>query len=121
MKFIYLNNQYSWVELIEIDTSIQWLLDIQLFLNNWFDADEHIEVNTSGSTGTPKPITLFKNSMRDSAFITNNYFNLNKNKTSALCLPTKYIAGKMMIVRAIEADMDLIIEAPSSSPIANIK
>lgn len=117
MKFIYLNNRYSWTELTNLNTSDQWLIDIQLFLINWFDDSLHIDVNTSGSTGAPKAIQLLKFNMRTSASITNNYFNLNKNKTAALCLPAKYIAGKMMIVRALEANMDIIMEEPSSSPL----
>jgi len=117
MKFIYLNNRYSWTELSNLNTSDQWLIDIQLFLINWFDDTLHIDVNTSGSTGAPKAIKLLKSNMRKSASITNNYFNLNKNKIAALCLPAKYVAGKMMIIRALESNMDIFLEKPSSSPL----
>ena len=117
MQFIYLNNFYTWKELISIDTSEQWFIDIQSFLSNWFSDNKFINVNTSGSTGIPKTIKLPKNNIIHSADITINYFNLDASQTSALCLPAKYIAGKMMIVRALQSGMDLIIEEPSSSPL----
>ena len=33
-----------------------------------------------------------------------------------LCLPVQYISGKMMLVRAIERKLKVIISVPSSAP-----
>jgi O-succinylbenzoic acid--CoA ligase len=60
-----------------------------------------IEVKTSGSTGIPKRILLTREQMRQSALATGEYFDLAEDAKALLCLPLKYIAGKMMLVRAM--------------------
>ena len=72
-----------------------------LFLKDWFSPEERISLYTSGSTGKPKEIVVRKSHMLQSAAMTCRFFNLNKNDKALLCLSTDYIAGKMMIVRAI--------------------
>ncbi|MBU2644431.1 O-succinylbenzoic acid--CoA ligase, partial [bacterium] len=42
--------------------------------------------------------------------------NLQAGQTALLCLPARYIAGKMMILRALLHDMNLIMGEPSSNP-----
>ncbi|MEZ4907158.1 MAG: hypothetical protein R2771_05845 [Saprospiraceae bacterium] len=42
--------------------------------------------------------------------------NIKNNSSSLLCLPPEYIAGKMMIVRAIVNKMNLITTLPSALP-----
>lgn len=116
MKLIYQNTRYSITSFLNLRSEESWILDIQSFLKEYSNDKESIIVNTSGSTGNPKAIKLPKSSFLISAGITNSYFDLN-NKTALLCLPSKYIAGKLMIVRAIIGDMDLILEAPSSAPL----
>ena len=41
--------------------------------------------------------------MVHSAIATGNFFNLHPQDKALLCLPAKYIAGKMMIVRSYDA------------------
>lgn len=89
---------------------------IEEFLKQWFDNKPYIEAFTSGSTGQPKKIELLKSDMSASACATNAFFGINKNSVLGLPLSVDYIAGKMMIVRAIEADCRLI-ELPVSNEI----
>lgn len=84
------------------------------FLTDWFSSDNFVVVQTSGSTGTPKPIQLKKEFMRNSAFATSRFFNLPAQTTAFLCLSTDYIAGKMMLVRALTLGWSLDIVAPTS-------
>lgn len=86
----------------------------QEFLQQWYDDTPHIKVHTSGSTGKPKDIWLQKRHVRASAETTCNFLQLKKGNRALLCLPTDYIAGKMMVVRAEVLGMELI-EIPSSS------
>lgn len=104
----------------ELAMSNSWQNDIFTFLENWFDDSEHILTHTSGSTGQPKEIHLSKNVMRNSAFMTNSFFNLVSTKTALLCLPASYIAGKMMLVRAIIGGYNLISVEPSANPFETI-
>ncbi len=91
------------------------------FLRAWFDKSEFISVNTSGSTGKPKLIQLEKEFMINSAKATGAFFELNFSKTALLCLPTDFIAGKMMLVRAMVLGWSLDVVEPNSSPLSNIK
>jgi O-succinylbenzoic acid--CoA ligase len=91
--------------------------EIRDFLEKWGNNELYISVKTSGSTGKPKLIDLLKSDMIASAKLTGKYFNLENAKTALLCLPVKYIAGKMMLVRAMVLGFDLISVKPSSNPI----
>ncbi len=93
-----------------------WEHNIYLFINEWLDEKSFVEVNTSGSTGKPKSIRIQKDRMINSAIMTGKFLNLKTKDKALLCLPTKYIAGKMMIVRAFVLQLDLIIIPPDSFP-----
>jgi len=85
----------------------EWEHDLFSFLVGWFSDTKTIEVQTSGSTGTPKMISKSKTAMRNSAVMTGEFFGFTNRKNALLCLPVKYIAGKMMLVRAIEWALEL--------------
>ncbi len=87
------------------------------FLSDWLDDSPTVAVNTSGSTGTPKPIVLQKYHMVNSALATGNFFDLRPGNSALLCLSADYIAGKMMLVRAMVLGLDLNCIAPSSNPL----
>ena len=85
------------------------------FLVNWFDDSAIMQVQTSGSTGKPKQIELTKENMRKSARMTCKYLQLAKGNTALLAMPVSYIAGKLMLVRAIEIGLKLICVQPTST------
>jgi O-succinylbenzoic acid--CoA ligase len=97
-----------------------WQNAIYHFLKNWFDENEYMLVNTSGSTGKPKEIRLAKAAMRNSARMTNAFFGLNTSTTALLCLPASYIAGKMMLLRAITAGFNLLCLEPGANPFKDL-
>ena len=87
------------------------------FVTDWFDGSQYMTAQTSGSTGVPKTIQLLKSDMRASAQMTNSFFNINSKSTFLLSLSPKYIAGKMMIVRWLEAEAEMHEQLPSSNPL----
>ena len=98
-----------------------WKNSIYSFLHNWFDESDFILAQTSGSTGKPKDIQLKKMAMKNSARMTNQFFGLDADKTALLCLPASYIAGKMMLVRALVGGFNLITIEPKANPFENLK
>lgn len=90
------------------------------FLLDWFDNKPYIEMKTSGSTGTPKIIQVNKQAMVNSAIETGNFFDLRSGDKVLQCLPVKYVAGKMMLIRAIVLGLDLEYVAPSSHPMKGL-
>lgn len=94
--------------------------EIEKFLQRWNDSTDYIEAYTSGSTGVPQRILLPKIDMLASARTTCDYFNLDYNSLLHLPLSIDYIAGKMMIIRALIADATLCMEIPSMVPFSNV-
>lgn len=90
------------------------------FLKEWFSDSLTVTVQTSGSTGTPKILEIDKSKMVHSAKMTCNFFDLKPGNSALLCLPVEYISGKMMIVRAIERQLQLTVVTPSAQPLKNI-
>jgi O-succinylbenzoic acid--CoA ligase len=90
------------------------------FLLDWFDSKSYIEMQTSGSTGTPKTIQVDKQAMVNSAMATGDFFDLRSGNRALQCLPVKYVAGKMMLIRAIILGLDLDYVEPSSHPMKDL-
>lgn len=88
------------------------------FLLDWFDEKEYIEMRTSGTTGLPKLVRLQKQAMIQSALATGDFFGLKPGDKALLCLPVKFIAGKMMLVRSLILGLDLDITEPSTEPLS---
>lgn len=86
------------------------------FILDWFDNKSYLEMNTSGTTGTPKLIRVGKQAMVNSAIATGDFFDLKPGDRALHCLPTKFIAGKMMFVRSFILGLDIDFVAPSSHP-----
>lgn len=96
------------------------LADLADFLKEWHGPSPCMVLQTSGSTGTPKQLTVYKESMRASALATCHYFGLQAGDSALLCLPLRYIAGKMMVVRALVGGLNLVTAEPSSTPLAKL-
>ncbi len=114
-------NGYSFASVDELLLYASGFSDeIHLFLKSWFSVDKSISVQTSGSTGTPKLIVLKKEFIVNSAKATGLYFDLQENTTALLCLPLKYIAGKLMLIRAITLGWKLDIIESCSHPLEKV-
>ena len=94
--------------------------ELQAFLNAWHNPVNTMNVQTSGSTGTPKLLTVEKSRMRASARMTCDFLGLHEGQTALLCMPLRYIAGQMMVVRALECGLRLIATSPSGHPLKDI-
>jgi len=81
---------------------------------------EQFLFHTSGSTGTPKPIYLHREAMMASAKSTGEWLNLVPNDLALACLPVHYIAGAMVLVRALVLDLRLCLIEPSVNPLLNL-
>lgn len=89
------------------------------FLAEWNHDGKTVLVHTSGSTGKPKPMYVEKSRMLNSAGITCDFLGLRPGDSALLCMPLDYIAGKMVVVRAIERQLHLISVKPSGHPLSD--
>jgi o-succinylbenzoate---CoA ligase len=90
------------------------------FCKEWQSGQTEFVRHTSGSTGEPKAITLTRTQMQASATLTQKALALNSNFTVLIALNINYIAGTMLLVRAMEVGMTMIITEPSSNPLVDI-
>jgi O-succinylbenzoic acid--CoA ligase len=90
------------------------------FLLDWLNDSKYVTVNTSGSTGSPKPIKIQKWHMVHSARATGSHFKLPEKTTALLCLPAYFIAGKMMLVRALTLGWHIDMALPKSNPLDHV-
>ncbi len=99
--------------------SSEFLEELYHFLRDWFSESETLIVHTSGSTGKPKELTVQKSRMTQSARLTCEFLRLREGDKALLCMPLKYIAGKMVVVRALVGGLDLTLRVPSGHPFAD--
>lgn len=102
------------------NSTLQNEIDLGIFMADWLDSNPNIEVQTSGSTGIPKIIAVQKKQLLQSAAATTKFFNFLEGEVAVLALPIKYIAGKMMVVRALYSKLHLKIIEPTSHPFNSI-
>lgn len=112
---------YNHDELMEVAYSyvkegLPYQQELGNFLLDWLDDKDYITVKTSGSTGKPKKLKIKKQAMVHSALATGDFFNLKPGSKVLHCLPSNFIAGKMMIVRAIILGLELDMVAPAVQP-----
>ena len=82
---------------------------VNAFIEEWYNDSLFITAQTSGSTGKSKQIQLSKKHMCVSAQNTIDRFKIKKGGCSFLCLSADTIGGKMMIVRSIINEMELLV------------
>jgi O-succinylbenzoic acid--CoA ligase len=93
---------------------------VKSFTLHWLSGKPEFEFQTSGSTGQPKKIVFTRAQMQASAALTQATFNLKEGQSALLCLDADFVAGKMMIVRALEIGMNLIVVEPSANPLEKL-
>ena len=89
---------------------------VEDFVHLWLSGVENLEVKTSGSTGKPKIISLSRKQILASILNTKKAFSLKKNESMLMNLNIDFIAGKLMILRAIEIKMSIFVVEPSNNP-----
>lgn len=89
-------------------------------IREWHGDKNEFVFHTSGSTGKPTAITFTREQLLRSAEGTASVFGLGKEDTALLCFNPAFVAGRMMIVRALVTGMELVAVTPSSNPLADI-
>lgn len=89
------------------------------FCREWLNGKDSFGLQSSGSTGTAKTIVVSRTQMSSSAKATGEFFDIQPEASLLCCLNTAMIAGKMMLVRAMEWDSLLYLVEPSSNPLAD--
>ena len=87
------------------------------FVRQWLNNQQEFMVHTSGSTGVPKQIVVSRKRMQASARLTLQALGIASGDQALLCIHASYIGGKMMLVRALEGNLPLLVVEPSADPL----
>lgn len=90
------------------------------FCESWKAGQTEFTFHTSGSTGDPKPILISRERLYLSAQLTGDWLKLAKGDVALLSLPPTYIAGAMVLVRALVHDLGLILIEPCQNPLSQL-
>ncbi|WP_226388999.1 AMP-binding protein [Penaeicola halotolerans] len=118
---LHLNQRtYTFKDILEQKYLQPGLNDFELhalgFAHDWLSGKQVFNLQTSGSTGSPKHFEASRTQMALSAQLTGQALGFDPSWKVLNCLNTAYIAGKMMMVRAFEWDMELHIIEPGINP-----
>ncbi len=111
----------NFIENLDLENEINAknIKEILIFCRDFLQKKESYLLHTSGSTGTPKPITISYNQICESIKMTQKALNLTQKDVFCVCLPTEFIAGKMMIARALYLGCEMWIYTPSTKFLDN--
>jgi O-succinylbenzoic acid--CoA ligase len=90
------------------------------FIRDWMSGAGDFVLHTSGSTGTPKPIHLTRAQMTASAQATAQALGLKPGWTALVTLDTRFVAGKMMLVRSLITGMHIVAREPTANPLEKL-
>lgn len=90
------------------------------FCQKWKKGKANFQFMTSGSTGSPKAIQISREAMIASAKMTGEWLQIKPNDVALVCLPIHYIAGSMVLVRALELNLQLIVVEPCTNPFKDL-
>ncbi len=97
---------------IELQGKSEFEMTILNFIKDWLSGRNYFLLKTSGSTGKPKTLKFSREQLEKSAIRTIKIFGLQQGQIILACLDIKFVAGVMMLVRAIEGKLNLIIIDP---------
>jgi len=83
-------------------------------IRDWLSGQSEFSFQTSGSTGTPKLCSFSREQIIASAERTLDFFQLNQGNTVLCCLNTEFVAGFMMIIRALVGKLNLVVTDPAA-------
>ena len=96
----------------KIDCLSQYENSVLHFCKSWLQGKKEFLMQSSGSTGEAKEISLSRKIMRNSAKRSLDYFGLKEGMSCFLPLSVEHIAGKMMLVRAMEGELSCTVIQP---------
>lgn len=94
-----------------------WLGDVSEVWRRWCAEEEPgLAVTTSGTTGTPKKIFHSRSATAFSVVQTAEALGLDEGCHAVLALPTTFVAGQAMLVRALVGQWRLTLVEPNAAP-----
>lgn len=122
MDQVWLNGR--WISWRDVQAGVRGVSDFENklidFWLQWESGVADFVFYTSGSTGAPGAISFKREQLILSTRASARALHLAPHQRALLCLPMDFVAGKMMMVRALVNNLQLIAVEPSTRPLENI-
>jgi len=105
----------EWVQ-GSIPTAPEWEASHLNVIADWLSPKDSFDFYTSGTTGEPARISFSREQIEASARLTSHTFAMGPGSRALLVLPSSFVAGRMMIYRALVNRWELNWTAPSGIP-----
>ena len=96
-------------------------VEVFRFCAEWNSGKDAFQFHSSGSTGAPKSIWLTREQMVQSVQLTGEWLSLAPRDKALMALPVQYIAGAMVLVRALVLDLDICLVEPCQNPLEHLQ
>lgn len=105
---------------VERAANAPWMVALRDTLRELCTGDGSMVVHTSGTTGPPRHFRVPTRDLIASARLTEQAFGLKAGDRVLGCLPSSFIGGKMMLVRAFVTGLDLRIVEPAGNALEGL-
>jgi o-succinylbenzoate---CoA ligase len=102
-------------------TTEPYMQKVLAFVAAWQAGCSSFLQQTSGSTGTAKTIKIQRKQMIASALLTGQTLNLAKGTIALCCMNIDFIAGKMMLARAMTLGWKIWVITPKLNPFEELE
>ena len=106
---------------LERSVQSEYEANTRQIIKSWLLGQHEFAFKTSGSTGMPKSCVFSRDQVKNSAHRSLDFFGLKPGDTVLCCLNTEFVAGFMMIIRALIGQLNLVIIDPVSDPWKNLE
>jgi o-succinylbenzoate---CoA ligase len=107
-------------EILNSEVGNTYYQKIKKIVEEWHFGQEKFSFLTSGSTGKPKEIIFSREQIIESVKTTKQAFGLDANCLFFCNLNVDFVAGAMMVYRALVIEADLFVVEPSANPLLNL-
>jgi O-succinylbenzoic acid--CoA ligase len=112
--------QFNRTTLASLDDTDPYILKVKRICSDWINGRESFTLKTSGSTGTPKEIHVSRKQLKASVCATKRALSLPSGTKAFVCLNIDYVAGFMMLIRAMELDWEVGLVPAASNPLLTV-
>jgi o-succinylbenzoate---CoA ligase len=98
-----------------------YLQSVVNFVEEWESYLPVLRISTSGSTGEPKTFEFKRKQVEASARYTGRFFDFKKGDSILLSLSPNFVAGKLMLVRALLHKMKIVVAPLNANPLQEIE
>jgi len=99
------------------EVNCSYFKSVAQLIDSWIQGRKSFEIMTSGSTGKPKLIVFTREQCIKSARQTIDIFGLKQGDNFLCCLDITYVAGFMMIIRALVAEANIYLTKAERNPL----